>query len=256
MLLGIDGSTLRLPNHPELFEQFTPVPMNTEPNLATKMYPLARISVLYDLLNRVGLDGQLRPGSEGEVGLAIEQLDQARVGHYCHRPRLHRLPVSIGRCVHGSGLHQPLLDRVVCGGAGVVSDESSRPQHHYKDNGHPDHREHLLDCGRKLELTVRFISLRLPSGELEVLVTSLIDEQKYPTEEFLKVYNWRWNEETFFFLVKSRLDLENFSGHTAEAVRQDFYSTLLLSNIETVLIEPTASTLERGKSGSQLPQGG
>ena len=57
--------------------------------------------------------------------------------------------------------------------------------------------------------------------------------------------NWRWNEETFFFLVKSRLDLENFSGHTAEAVRQDFYSTLLLSNIESVLIEPTASTLEK-----------
>ena len=77
-LLGIDGSTLRLPNHPEVFEQFTPVPMNCAPSIATRMYPEARISVLYDLLNRVCLDGQLRPSSQGEVGLAVEQLDQAR----------------------------------------------------------------------------------------------------------------------------------------------------------------------------------
>jgi hypothetical protein len=109
----------------------------------------------------------------------------------------------------------------------------------------PEQREHLLECGRKLEITVRFISLRLPTGQLEVLVTSLIDEQQYPTEEFLEIYNLRWNQETFFFLLKSRLDLENFSGHTAEAVRQDFYSTLLLSNMESILIEPTASTFKK-----------
>ena len=118
----------------------------------------------------------------------------------------------------------------------------------------PDQREHLLDCGRKLELTVRFISLRLPTGELEVLITSLLDEQQYPTEEFLGVYNSRWNQETFFFLLKNRLELENFSGHTAEAVRQDFYSTLLLSNIESVLIEPAARTLEQESQDLQYPK--
>ena len=245
-LLGIDGSTLRLPNHPELFEQFTPVPINCAPSIATGMYPQARISVLYDLLNRVCLDGQLRPSSQGEVGLAVEQLDQAREldiivtdRGYTGYPYLSAVVYMgldfISRCSTGSFAAAQELFRMNRAGRSIIT----------KIRAAPEQRQHLLDCGRKLELTVRFISLRLPSGELEVLVTSLVDEQEYPTEEFMKVYNWRWNEETFFFLVKSRLDLENFSGHTAEAVRQDFYSTLLLSNIESVLIEPTASTLEK-----------
>src|SRR6266704_1980533 len=79
-VLGIDGSVLRLPNHPELFEQFTPKEIFCQEGSTGRRYPEARISVLYDLLNRVALDGQLRPSSQGEVGLAIEQLDQAGAG--------------------------------------------------------------------------------------------------------------------------------------------------------------------------------
>jgi len=254
-LLGIDGSKLRLPNHPELFEQFTPVPINCEPNIAAKMYPQARISVLYDLLNRVGLDGQLRPGSEGEVGLAIEQLDQAAGRDiivtdrgYTGYPYLSAVVYMglhfISRCSTGSFAAAQELFRMDRAGRSILT----------KIMAAPDQREHLLDCGRKLELTVRFISLRLPTGELEVLITSLLDEQQYPTEEFLGVYNSRWNQETFFFLLKNRLELENFSGHTAEAVRQDFYSTLLLSNIESVLIEPAARTLEQESQDLQYPK--
>ena len=254
-LLGIDGSTLRLPNHPELFEQFTPVRMNSEPNITAKMYPLARISVLYDLLNRVGLDGQLRPASEGEVGLAVEQLDRAEhqdvivtdrgyTGYPYFSAVVYMGLHFISRCSTGSFAAAQELFRMDRAGRSIIT----------KIMAAPEQREHLLDCGRKLELTVRFISLRLPTGELEVLATSLVDEEKYPTEEFMGVYNLRWNVETFFFLLKNRLDLENFSGHTAEAVRQDFYSTLLLSNIETVLIEPAAATLEKESQNLQYPK--
>src|SRR6266704_221385 len=101
---------------------------------------------------------------------------------------------------------------------------------------------------------VRFLSVRLPTGELEVLVTSLLDESLYPTKEFLKVYHWRWNHETFYGVIKGRLDLENFSGQTAEAVRQDFHSTLLLCNVETVLTEPTTTALNEQTLGNEHPQ--
>lgn len=245
-LLGLDSSMLRLPNHPELFEQFTPVPINAEANIATKMYPAARISVLYDLLNRVGLDGQMRAGSEGEVGLAIEQLDQAGSQDviltdrgftgYSYLSAVAYMGLHfISRCSVGAFAPAQELFWMNRAGRSLVT----------KIMAAPEQREHLLACGRKLELTVRFISLRLPTGQLEVLVTSLLDEQKYPTQEFLKIYNLRWNQETFFFLLKSRLDLENFSGHTAEAVKQDFYSTLLVSNMESVLIEPTANAFQQ-----------
>src|ERR1022692_3735676 len=47
-------------------------------------------------------------------------------------------------------------------------------------------------------MRMRFVSLRLPSGELEVLATSLLEEERYPTEELLTVYHWRWGHETFY----------------------------------------------------------
>ncbi|MGH8497460.1 MAG: hypothetical protein ACRERV_01405 [Methylococcales bacterium] len=36
-------------------------------------------------------------------------------------------------------------------------------------------------------------------------------------------------------MLKTRLGLENFSGTAAEAVRQDFYSTLYLCGMESLL---------------------
>jgi hypothetical protein len=253
-LLGIDSSVLRLPWHEELFHQFTPKQIHAEDGSA-KIYPEARMSVLYDLLNRVALDGQLRPSSQGEVGLAIEQLDQAALkdilvtdrgytGYAYLSAVLYMGLDFVARCSSGSFAAAQELFRMDRAGRSLV----------VKLVAPPELRTHLRDCGRALELTVRFISLRLPTGELEVLATSLLDEQIYPTEDFLEVYGCRWRQETFYFLMKSRLDLENFSGQTPEAVRQDFFSTLLLCNIETVLTAPAQAALDKQSQNHEAPK--
>ena len=104
-------------------------------------------------------------------------------------------------------------------------------------------RKECRQKGWPMELTVRFLSVRLSSGELEVLATSLLDETAYPTEEFGDLYWRRWGQETYFGRLKGRLDLEHCSGLSVEAVEQDFAATLLLSNVETVLIGPAAAEL-------------
>src|SRR5260370_36909835 len=72
-LLGCDGSLLRLPSHPEVFENFGEVAVaNHLGNTGTRYAP-ARLSVLYDLLNRIGLDARLEPVSSSEVDLAAAQ---------------------------------------------------------------------------------------------------------------------------------------------------------------------------------------
>jgi hypothetical protein len=83
-------------------------------------------------------------------------------------------------------------------------------------------------------LSVRLISLRLPTGELEVLAPSLLDEAAYPSQAFGPLYALRWGIETFYGLLKGRLGLEHFSGESLEAVRQDFFSCVFLSNVESV----------------------
>lgn len=49
----------------------------------------------------------------------------------------------------------------------------------------------------------------------------------------------RWGVETYFSIVKGRLCLENFTGKTTEAVKQDFWSTIFISNFETLMTEDT-----------------
>jgi hypothetical protein len=109
----------------------------------------------------------------------------------------------------------------------------------------PDQKAQCLRLGLPLKMKVRFVSVRLPTEELEVLATSLLDEVLYPTEEFLTLYHWRWGHETFYLMLKGRLDLENFSGLTAEAVRQDFHATVLLCNLESLLSGPAQAALSQ-----------
>lgn len=101
-------------------------------------------------------------------------------------------------------------------------------------------------------LTVRFVRVLLSTGEFEVLVTSLLDEVLYSTHDFLELYGLRWGVETFYGLVKTRLTLENFTGLGVEAVKQDFYATVYLSGLESILTETAQALLDT--KDTQHPQ--
>ncbi len=245
-LLGIDSSLLRLPNSAELREQFSVVEVSNQSGDTGTRYPEARMSVVYDLLNRVGLDGRLEPSSLGEVDLAIEQLSKPRAGDvlindrgftgYRYLAWHHRLGLHhISRCSTASFAAAQEMFRLNRAGRSKRVRLMARPEE----------RAELRRLGLPLEMVVRLVSVRLPTGALEVLATSLLDEQEYPTADFLEVYHYRWGHETFYGVLKGRLDLENFSGQTSEAVRQDFHAALLLCNLETILVEPVDAQLRQ-----------
>jgi hypothetical protein len=253
-LLGVDSSVVRLPEHPEMFVQFRTVAVSNQSGPTGTSYPEGRVSVLYDLLNRVGLDGRLEPSGTGEVALAIEQLAHAAPGDvtlsdrgFAGFPYLawhHRLGLHfVARCSRSSfGTAQELFRKNRAGHSLVV-----------KLCAPPHERVELRRLGLPLELAVRFVSVRLPTGELEVLATSLREEEKYPTADFLALYHCRWHHETFYGLLKGRLELENFSGQTPEAVRQDFHATVLLCNLESVLTAGTAAALQEQSRNHEQP---
>ncbi len=244
-LLGLDSSIVRLPNGPDLLAQFTPVEVINNHGKTGTSYPEGRISVLYDLLNRVSLDGRLERSGLGEVELAIEQLacagkgditlfDRGFTGFRLLAWHDQRGVDFVGRCSSSSFAASQDLFRKNRAKHSIVV-KLYAPRHE---------RAELQRLGLPVELVVRLVSLRLPTGELEVLVTSLLDQEEYPTGEFAALYHHRWGHETFYGLLKGRLELENFSGHTPEAVRQDFHSTVLLCNLETILTAGTDAALQ------------
>jgi hypothetical protein len=254
-LIGIDSSLLRLPESPELGQEFGWKETTNQNGATGTRYPEARLSVVYDLLNHVGLEAQLQPSTVGEVPLAIQQLDQLGPGDveindrgfsgYVYFARLvQRGRHFIGRCSSGSFLAAQEMFR-------ANRANQSRIVWLFAP---PDQQAECRRLGLPLKMKVRFVSLRLPTGELEVLATSLLDQVLYPTEEFLTVYHWRWGHETFYLMLKGRLETENFSGRTVAAIRQDVQAAVLLANLESLLSEPAQADLTARRQPETQPR--
>jgi len=79
-------------------------------------------------------------------------------------------------------------------------------------------------------LILRVINVMLPSGEVEKLVTNIMDND-FTVEDFRVLYFKRWGIEVKYSQLKTRYELENFSGVSPVAILQDFYATIYLSNL-------------------------
>lgn len=247
-ILGLDSSIIRLPNVEEVGNVFGWV-KNSNQSGPTGVCPEGRMSVVYDVINRMGLDARLVSSKRGEIELALEQLSGLKPGDLCLLDRgftgfemlariRHHGGHFVARCSTASfGPSQQMFVQNVAGVSRTVTIKACRAQ-----------QQNLRDLGIPTELVMRFVSVRLSTGELEVVVTSLYDEAKYPTECFADLYHQRWGIETYYLMLKSRLDLENWTGQTAEAVRQDFHASVLLANLESLLTRPAQEVLTQRKT--------
>jgi len=73
--------------------------------------------------------------------------------------------------------------------------------------------------------TIRVVKFQLGSGEIEILVSNLFD---LPECEFPHLYAMRWGIETYYHELKRIVGVEQFSGRTPNAIRQDFWASLVL----------------------------
>lgn len=250
-LLGIDSSVIRLPNEPALGQEFGWMECTNQAG-ATGKFPQARLSVLTDLLNRIGLQTLLVPWQQCERKLALEHLPQMQPEDLAILDRgyasyeLFAQFISQGRrfvcrCPTSSfGIVNQLFKDNQAGRSLVATLQPCASQ-----------RAQMRRAGLPETISVRFVTVLLDTGELEVLATNLLDEHHYPVSEFKALYASRWGIETFYGRVKGRLDLENFTGLSVEAVRQDLHATILLSNLESILTQPAQEQL-RQKSNTLL----
>ena len=81
----------------------------------------------------------------------------------------------------------------------------------------------------------RLIRVKLKNGEVEVLATSLLDEYAYPTAWFKHLYHLRWGVEEGYKREKCRVEIENFSGLSAQVIKQDFHAKIFVLNLTAIL---------------------
>jgi hypothetical protein len=234
-LLGIDGTRLQLPNHPSVADEFGVYQLGPKANSPCSM---ATGSVLYDCLNLVPIDSQLASYQTGELDLLLQHLPYVKQGdlilldrgYPCFWLLFLLTAKKIDFCVRLKAdwikvkefLKSPHKD-------GIVTFELPK-----KDQDKLADYPHLWDQ----KLSFRLVKVELPTGETEILCTSLTDQETYPEHEFNSLYHHRWSEEEGFKLLKSRIELEHFSGKTALAIRQDFHAKILLLTLTAVYAHP------------------
>ena len=88
---------------------------------------------------------------------------------------------------------------------------------------------------RRIPTRVRLIRDQTPTGSVRVLMTSLLDTQRYPAHAFGALYHQRWRVEEAFKRIKHRLRLEAVTGLTHLAFQQDFAAKILADNLHRLL---------------------
>jgi len=80
------------------------------------------------------------------------------------------------------------------------------------------------------------VRVDLPSGEPEILITSVLDQAHIPAKDFKALYHLRWGIEEDYKKMKSHLEVEQFSGLSVLAVQQDFHAKVFSKNLTSLLV--------------------
>ena len=227
-LLGVDGSTGRLPNEEEIAEFFG------GPSDAS--LPMARFSRLYDVLNKLVIRADMAPYSTSEQEIAANYLYATRADdltiydrgygafwlfsmhrdldrHYCARVKLSFSKEVKAFLASGKKSRVTVL---------TPNTRARRQCEEYNLSADP--------------VPVRLVRVALGKGQTEVLVTSLLDEQVYKTSWFKKLYQLRWGVEEDYKREKQRMEIENFSGKSAGIILQDFHAKVLALNLSAMMV--------------------
>lgn len=229
-LCAVDGSTLRLPNTPEVIEQFDV----HGGKHSQKKIAMGQVSLYYDVLNSLVIDAQLAPAHTSERSLAWEHFKRSNPddlllldrGYPCFW--LFRLLSDSEHpfCMRTRALRDLDFKRFLESGKkeAVVT---------YSPN-----KKSIQQCKEK-HLSANPVRLRLVrvelADEVEVLVTNLFDKKTFSAKRIAGLYHLRWGVEEAFKRCKQWLDISNFSGKSALSVRQDFHAKILSMNLTAMV---------------------
>lgn len=245
-LLAVDGSTSELPRTPEIREYFGVWhPNQGEP------CPLARVSQIFDVLNEITVEAIISPKDIGERALAAQHFDILEADDL----------VLLDRGYPAFWLFALILSyqahfcaRMSLGVWDVVDQFVATGLPEQIVTLHPSY-ESVKECrSRRLPtdpLTVRLIRVELNTGEVEVLVTSLLDTVTYPIAVFKDLYHHHWPVEENYKVMKCRIEIENFSGKSVWAVYQDFHAKVFTINLTALLAHPAQKVVEQESQGKR-----
>lgn len=248
-LLAGDATTLRLPSLPEIIEEF-----GVHGDRWGGATPLAQVFGLFDVTSGLMVHADLYPAQTREREMLADSLAHVRNNdlllldrgfpsywlfawliahdrHFCMRVD------SAGMSQINPFAWSKETETVICIEIPRAAARKAAAQG--------------FELGRHT-FPLRLIRVRLPSGQTEILATSLLDQEKFPASAFADLYHRRWRIEECFKVLKCRLAVEHFSGELPESVRQDFLAKVWLGNLVASFAYLANTTLQDGDKRSRF----
>lgn len=238
-LVSIDGSLARLPQTQAVAQHF-----GVWKGRQGAPSPMGRISQFFDVLNKVTIDAIISPKGAGERELAAQHLIKLMPNDLVLLDRgypawwLFSLILS---------MNANFCSRISCTKWKVVRKffRSGLPE---KIIELPIHATSVAQC-KQMGVDMTSLKLRLirieNDGKFAVLITSLIDLQRYPIGIFNDLYHQRWPVEEDYKAIKCRMDLENFSGKSPLSVYQDFHAKVFAKNLVALMAFHVKDVLDK-----------
>jgi hypothetical protein len=231
-ILTVDGSTLDLPYSKELADVY-----GTHSNQHKEVrYVKGRVSVIYDLLNGMILDGVLQPFAQGEPSAALKHLNYAKEGDLLVYDRSY---ASFDMVWQHQQRKMYVLMRLRSSFSQQVKTFAGSDENDVivsmKLGKNTPVKDKAYD--RKTTVAVRLVKFTLSNGETALLLTTLLDKEVFPMSWLKEIYGMRWGVETCYDVLKNVLRVEYFSGLTKVAIEQDFYISLFLINMQALLAD-------------------
>ena len=236
-----------MPNEPDIVDAFGVNPGKEN----QKDCPLALASVYYDVLNHISIDSSINPTTASERECAASHLNHAHLNDLSILDRgynafwLYALYVAknLPFCMRAKINLGLLFKQFAESGKAetvITLEPNKRSIEQCLEKGLPTH-----------PLKLRLIRVELDDGEVEVLITNLMDEQALPASEFKELYHLRWGAEENYKRLKQWIEIENFSGKSALSVKQDFYAKVLTTNLTAMIANAAQKQVDKAMAHRQ-----
>lgn len=225
-VFAIDGTSLQIPDTPENIERF-----GGKTNQSEMKTALASASALYDVLNDIVIDASIDSYPAKEKNQAKEHinsitkpelLDNTIITFDRGYPSFEFFNLLESRNI----LFLFRLSKAFRFAKSELGEDSILPYKKGKFSG-----------------LVRVLKLTLPDGTKETLVTNVFDSTLTP-DMFKKLYFLRWGIECKYKELKCSLEIEEFSGKKPVVIKQDFYASIYLSMISSLIKKDTDEKIQ------------
>lgn len=229
-LCAVDGTSIRLPNTPDIKAHFG-VQKGKEGQADCT---LGMASIFYDVLNHLVIDSSLHSNGYSERECIPEHLkhsmkndlilyDRGYPAFWVYALHIHHKSTF---CIRTKTKQLLIVKEFI---------KSNKREQIVEIKPNATSLQTCLDKGLPTEvIKLRLVRVDLPD-EVEVLITNLMDTEKYPANLFKALYHLRWGIEENYKCLKQWVEIENFSGKSVLSVQQDFYAKIVASNLTTLM---------------------